>query len=433
MPTLSKVFERHLADQINSYLHKTGIIHELQSGFRAKHSCQTALTRIIDDWLDAMDNGQYVGALFLDLKKAFDLVDHDILCYKLRLYKFDCNTVNLISTYLKSRHQIVQDGNIKSSRRLITSGVPQGSILGPILFILYINDLSFEIENTIIDMYADDGTIYSKHKELGKIELDLQLNLNAINKWCFLNNMAINAQKTKCMVLGSNFKLRNAKPINIVVNSVSIENVTSKKLLGITLDSTLSWKAQVNSVTKKVNSKIALLKRINYFLNDDMRKMFYNAYIVPLMDYCCSIWGKTLKCHIDKMTILQKRVAKTILFKPIRTPSRELFLCLDWLTFENRCKYQTALLVYKSLNRLTPKYMDNIVQLAKNKTYGLRSASRKDISHVRYKTSYKKQSFSCHSTFVWNSLPDSLRTSKTVSSFKRNSKLFLLKQQQLEM
>ena len=192
-------------------------------------------------------------------------------------------------------------------------------------------------------------------------------------------------------------------------------------------------KAQVNSVAKNVNSKIALLKRLNYYLNDDMRKMFYNAYILPLMDYCCSIWGKNLKCHINKITSLQKRVAKTILFKSIRTPSKDLFQYLEWLTFENRCKYQTALLVYKSLNKLATKYMDKIIKPANNNNYGLRSASRKDITHIRYKTMYKKQSFAYYSTFVWNSLPESLRLSKSVPSFKRNCKSYLLKEQQLEI
>ena len=137
------------------------------------------------------------------------------------------------------------------------------------------------------------------------------------------------------MIIGSNAKLRKATEINIYVKIILIQNVTSHKLLWIIVDSSLAWTLQVDSVCKKANSKIALLKRIYYFLNEHMRTLLYNAYIFPVLDYCCRIWGRYMK----KIAILQKRSAKIILFKPSLTPSRELFKKLEWLTFENRCKY----------------------------------------------------------------------------------------------
>ena len=315
------------------------------------------MTRIIDDWIDAIDNGKIVGTLFLDLRKAFDLVDHEILLHKLKLYHSSSNSIKLIRSYLTNRHQIVKVCNMQSSRRSIMSGVPQGSILGPILFLIYINDLSFDIQDSMVDLYADDSTLYSKDTSTQLIECKLQNNLNMVTDWCMKNNMAINPQKTKCMLIGSKAKLRNAKELNITVNNILIQNVTSHKLLGVIIDSSLTWNLQVESVCKKANSKIALLKRINYFLNEHMRILFYNAYILPVFDYCCSIWGKTTQTHMKKVAILQKRAAKIILFKPNRTPSSELFKELEWLTFENRCKYQTAVLVNKSLHDLTPFYI----------------------------------------------------------------------------
>ena len=155
-----------------------GFIHKFQSGFREKHSCQTSLTRIINDWLDAMDNGNYIGALFLDLRKAFDLVDHTILLHKLKLYNFSANSIKLIESYLSNRYQIVQVGSKLSSRRLVKAGVPQGSILGPLLFLIYINDLAFEIQKSVVDLYADDATLYAKHKNVQDIEIILQHDLD---------------------------------------------------------------------------------------------------------------------------------------------------------------------------------------------------------------------------------------------------------------
>ena len=186
---------------------------------------------------------------------------------------------------------------------------------------------------------------------------------------------------------------------------------------------------QVNSVCKKANSKIALLKRINYFLNDHMRTLFYNAYILPVFDYCCSIWGKTTQKHMNKIAILQKRAAKIILFKPSRTPSRVLFKEHEWLTFENRCKYQTAVLVYKSLHDLTPKYIRELVKISSNENYNLISSVRQDIAHIRYKTQYKKQSFAFHSIYVWNFLPEHIRKLNTETNFKSCCKKFLLQYQ----
>ena len=200
-------------------------------GFEKKHSCHTALIRIIDDWIDGIDNGNYVGALFLDLRKTFDLVDHQILIHKLKLYNFSDNSVQLITSYLKDRHQIVKFGDSQSSRRCIRSGVPQGSILGPILFLIYINDITFEIENSWIDLYADDTTLYAKSSNTQEIERTLQINSDMVSDWCKVNNMAIHPQKTNCMLLGSNAKLRNACALNLFVDKVLIENVTSKKLL----------------------------------------------------------------------------------------------------------------------------------------------------------------------------------------------------------
>ena len=429
LPTLSKIFERHLTNQIKHFLQENNIIHKYQSGFREKHSCHTALTRIIDDWLDAIDNGMYVGALFLDLRKAFDLVDHEILLHKLKLYNFSINSIEIIRSYLTSRHQIVKIGNNESSRRLIRSGVPQGSILGPILFLIYINDLSFQIKDSMVDLYADDSTLYTKGVSLQKIEHNLQISLNKVTNWCTKNNMAINAQKTKCMVLGSSTKLRKSNEMNMYVNNVRIQNVNSHKLLGVILDESLTWNLQVDAVVKKVNSKIALLKRINYFLNEHMRILFYNAYILPVFDYCCSIWGKGTQKHQKKMTILQKRAAKIILFKPFTTPSNKLFKELDWLTFENRCKYQTAVLVYKSLHDLTPYYIRELVNLTSNDKYNLRSSSRQDIAHFHYKTQYKKKSFAFHSVTVWNFLPEHIRKCKSENIFKMCCKKFLMNYQ----
>ena len=158
LPTISKIFEKHINKHLVAFLNKYKVIHANQSGFRQKHSCQTALVKLIDQWMACIDRGDIVGSVFLDFRKAFDLVDHSILINKLSLYKCQGPDLNLISSYLQSRQQVIDSGKGLSTPAYIKSGVPQGSILGPTLFLIFINDLPLHMEYCDIDLFADDAT-----------------------------------------------------------------------------------------------------------------------------------------------------------------------------------------------------------------------------------------------------------------------------------
>ena len=428
LPTISKIFERHIAQQLHTFFKDTDIIHVTQSGFRKQHSCHTALTRLIDAFLREIDNGKYVGAVFLDLRKAFDLVDHQILIHKLKLYQFSDKTVHIFKSYLNNRHQKMKVNNCYSNNLKIRSGVPQGSILGPLLFLIYINDILLSSDSINIDLYADDSTIHHTDYTISDIENRLQCNLNEINHWCKQNNMSLHPGKSKCMLLSTKYKMRNARKLLLTVDSIIIENVDVYKLLGVLIDNTLSWKPQISAVCRKLNSKIALLKQIIYFLSDEMKKMFYNAYIMPCFDYCITVWGKGVKSKSDLNRILriQKRAARIILKKPSYTCSLDMLNELNWLTFENRCAYHMGLLIYKCKNQLLPNYMTNLITFTSNETYNLRSASRNKIAQLKARTNYLKDTFSYCSTEIWNSIPLHVKKCVSIYSFKKNFKRFLM-------
>jgi hypothetical protein len=429
LPTVSKIFEKHIATQLRSFFLQTEILHKFQSGFRQNHSCLTSLVRLIDDFLEAIDQGKAVGALFLDLRKAFDLVDHEILLYKLKLYHFDEGAQNLFSSYLSNRKQFVKVGNIKSSKSIIKCGVPQGSILGPLLFIIYINDIGLHLQNSSLDLYADDSTLYAFGDTSQEIENKLQINSSIITDWCSKNNMSLHPNKTKCMLLGSQQKLKHMKELDVYINDVKIENVPVKKVLGVYIDRTLSWDIQVNKICSKINSKLSLLKRISYFLTFDMKCLFYNSYIVSAFDYCCPVWAKHKQIHTKKIFTLQKRVGKVILQKPMRTPSNVIFDDLKWLTFENRVNYHICILVYKTLHNQCPVYMKDIISFSRNENYSLRSSSRNDIASFKYNTQYMKRSFANQSRLFWNTLPENIRSASSIKSFKTKCKQYLLQNQ----
>jgi len=239
------------------------------------------------------------------LKKAFDLVYHTILLYKLKLYYFSPNSDLLLTSYLSNKKQQVKVGNVLSELMEIKLGVSQGSNLGPLLFLIYINDIAYSCPNLNIDLYADDSTLFKSNTELSKVESHLQSNIDCILKWCTYNNMALHPHKTKCMIIGSKQKLKINKHLKLKVNDNILENVSSQKVLGVYIDCNFCY-THIDFVCKNLNNKISLLKHILYFLTDEMKHMFYNAYLVSILDYCCTVWGKSNKNNINKVNSLQK-------------------------------------------------------------------------------------------------------------------------------
>ena len=201
LPTISKIFENHVNKHLMGYLHKYKLLNETQSGFRPKHSCQSALIKLTDHWLKCINEGDLIGTLFLDFRKAFDHVDHHILIEKLSLYKFSSRSLNWFRSYHKCRKQTIKSDSGLSDFSDVVSGVPQGSILGPILFLLFINDLSLHFEYCLSDFYADDATVHTNDKNIDTIEHKLQTELGNANIWSKQNKLPLNYGKTTCMIL----------------------------------------------------------------------------------------------------------------------------------------------------------------------------------------------------------------------------------------
>ena len=183
-----------------NFLEKYKLLYNTQSGFRPNHSCETALINMVEKWLKALDNSELVGVVLVDFRKAFDLVDHNILMKKLELYKFNQISLNWFRSYLSDRKQTVSFKNIASARETVKYRVPQGSILGPLLFLLFINDLPLHTK-VKIELYADDATLYEINRSEEETERKLQLAIKELARWCKQNGMIINTEKTKAMLV----------------------------------------------------------------------------------------------------------------------------------------------------------------------------------------------------------------------------------------
>ncbi|KAK3083738.1 hypothetical protein FSP39_002351 [Pinctada imbricata] len=334
LPTLSKIFEKHLA--IRNYLNEFDLLMKEQSGFREHHSCMSALTKMTESWLSEMDKGNLTGTVYLDFSKAFDLVNHEILLKKLQLYQFDNSSLHLLRSYLENRSQEVRLGKCISNKTELIAGVPQGSVLGPLLFILFINDMPLIVKHSVIDIFADDATLQNSSNKIDKIGENLQTDINCIQTWCKQNDMVLNETKTKSMVIGTKQRIsKSNQNLAIKINDKNIQNSECEKLLGVLVDQNLDFDQHIDYVCKNTSSKIALLNRIKKFLPLQTRKLYYNAYILPVMDYCLTIWGSAPKFQLERLHKLQKRAARTILEVPPETPSLPLFEQLGWLNIYN--------------------------------------------------------------------------------------------------
>ena len=311
LPTISKIFERHVNKHLMAYLNKYSLIHETQLGFLQKHSCQTALVKLIDQWMACIDKGDIIGSLFLDFRKAFDLVNHNILIKKLSVYKICNQSLQWFISYLESRQQTIASGQGMSIRSLIRSGVPQGSILGPILFLLFINDLPLLLKNCHVDFFADDATAHTSNKDIEIINAELQSDFSIAVSWSKQNKLPINYDKTTYMVLGAKKRIKDEYHLVLKADNHTIDKVTKQRLLGIIIDDHLTWTAHIDYLCSTLSAKISLLRQLSAYVPQVIQKLYYQSYILPLLDYGCNTWGTTSSANIERLSKLQKRACCT--------------------------------------------------------------------------------------------------------------------------
>ena len=271
------------------------MLHTLQCGFRRSYSAETALIRLTDQLLSDMDKEQVSGLVFVNYKRAFDLIDHDILLSKLAAYGITSSELMLFTNYLKGRRSSVVIDGVHSEYRLITHGVPQGSVLGPLLFIIFVNDPPNSVSKSTVDIYADDTTFSTSAlvSDLPAIQQRLQEDINKITDWTSDNKMVLNASKTKSLLVTGK-QLEKKAPdtsLKLSCNGSETEQITSQKLLGVKLDDHLSFTEHIDDICKnKVSQRIAVLKKIKRNLPLAERKLYFKALIKPIMLYGSCAW-----------------------------------------------------------------------------------------------------------------------------------------------
>jgi hypothetical protein len=250
LPSISKIYERVFYNRLLEFINKYKILYINQFGFKKNHSTYMALIILLDKIVDALEKGEYVIGVFLDFSKAFDTVNHDILLKKLDFYGVRGIANQWIASYLSNRSQYVSYLNNKSDPGKITCGVPQGSILGPLLFLLYINDLAYVSRELYSILFADDTNVFISGNDIKSIADKMNIELDTVVRWLIANRLSLNINKTKYMVFSPSKKILN-KDFEIILSGTKLEEVANIKFLGVVLDNKLNWKDHIAYIFQK--------------------------------------------------------------------------------------------------------------------------------------------------------------------------------------
>ena len=418
LPFLEKVFESIVHGQLLTYVNINNILIPNQSGFRMKHSCETSLQLIITRWKKWIDDpGNMVVAVSLDLRRAFETVNRDLLLEKLKKYGFSESAVKWFKCYLSDRTHVTKINNMISEPQFDSVGVPQGSILGPLLFILYINDIVNDIdyidENVVINLFADDTLIYVEDCDVKRACGRMNNVLKGLEKWLKLNKLFINCSKSKVMHLGA--AREGISPI--YMNGVNLEYVDSFKYLGVVVDERLTFKNHYNELLNNVSRKVQYFRRVGINLNKNTRIRVYKTIISPSFYYCPTILYFGTQNNIDKLQLLQNKCLRVILRCDRFTSVDAMLNCLGLMGVKEFLYLQTMSFIYKLYHGHLPPYLEFTVI---NEIHHHNTRNRDNLYIERVRKECTKNSLYFRGLAEFNSLPADVKNAPSLYLFKKS-------------
>ena len=425
LPSLSKIIEKVVSLQMRNHLEIHSLINSSQFGFMPKYSTELACHSIVKDIYSAFDRGEYGLGVFLDLSKAFDSLDRKILLKKLEYYGFRNISLKWFESYLSQRKQYVSFGNAESPLLPVNFGVPQGGILAPILFILYINDIIKSTNDVKFVIYADDTNVFVTDRSLNNLVSRSNDALVAIKKWISRNRLTLNERKTQYIVYHRSQRSNPVLSSPILIDDIVISRVCETKFLGVYMDENLCWHRHISHICSILSKYVAIFLKIKDKISKENLLIIYYSLVYSNLIYCVSVWGHVNKSSLFPVIVLHKRIIRMLGGLAARDHTEPVFNDLRLLNLQNISSYVSSLFVYKSLNMIHSNwfaYYDNVY-------YHTRLSRRNNLIVPFARTNNSRQSITYAGPSTWNSIPDDLKIIDNYDRFKINLKRYLLSTQ----
>ncbi len=421
LPIIGKVFERLVYNRVYSFISKMNILTDKQYGFQKGKATEHALLELQSKIIYAIEHKLNSCCIFLDFAKAFDTVNHNILLDKLYHYGIRGTIHDWFKSYLSNRQQCVQVNGHLSEFTTVRHGVPQGSILGPLLFLLYINDIVKTTPKLEFLLFADDTSIFLSGKDLKSMESTLNTELDNISNWLKANKLSLNIKKSNILVF-RNRVTKQTETMDVKIDGNSIDEKTYAKYLGLLIDNKLTFKNHIDYVHTKLKKGNAILARLRYFVPKENVRNVYYAHIESHLNYGSLVWGSAANYHVEKIVRSQKKSIKIMNFVKAREHidlpfKNNKILPFDQLRALSMCKF-----IWKMKNNITP-FLDFLLQ--QNQVV---KSERDDLKYlVPFKNTRNARLSLFYAGFlVWNKIPQNIQKSASVTAFSRNCKEFLL-------
>ncbi|XP_077976386.1 uncharacterized protein LOC144432146 [Styela clava] len=422
LPSFSKILEKIMYSRMSNYFETNNVFHSHQFGFRKQHSTAMAANVLVHKLTKAFEGKQHAIGIFLDISKAFDTIDHSILSSKLYHYGIRGVPFNWIRSYLQDRKQIVQyDNSFSTNICVMKHGVPQGSLLGPLFFLAYINDMSRCLKSSESIMFADDTDLILHGENLEDLFTVANYELANIHSWMLVNKLSLNANKTKFVLFhpSKHKSVSCTKPL--LLNGNEIERVKEIKFLGVIFDENLSWKSHILHVIGKTKRNLAVAAKVSQCVNQSALLAMFQSLLLSHIRYCCSVWLHGNKTLVSKLQSICNNFLRILFRKGKRESVNHFYKKLNILKVEDIMKFEVLSLVHDFHNNSLPNCFDDILTKI---TSNRRSSSNLFIPFMS--TSVSQHALCYTGPKLWNSLPLNLKTLKSKKSFQKKVKSYLV-------